>query len=41
MKWLEEILYTQDDEGIGYFVEVDLRYPDNKKNKEFYILSGK
>ena len=29
MKWLEEILNTPDDSDIGYFIEVDLRYPDN------------
>ena len=34
---LEEILNTTDDTGIGYFVEVDLKYPDNikKKTKNF------
>ena len=37
MKWLEEISNTQDDGGIGYFVEVDLRYPDKieEKTKKF------
>ena len=33
IKGLEEILNTQDDGGIGYFAEVDLRYPDNIKEK--------
>ena len=28
---LEVILITPDDNGIGYFVEVDLEYPDNIK----------
>ena len=31
--WLDEILNTPDDSYIGYFLEVDLRYPDNKKEK--------
>ena len=30
---LEEILNTPDDSDIGYFVEVDLTYPDNIKEK--------
>ena len=30
---LEEILNTEDDSQIGYFVEVDLIYPDNIKEK--------
>ena len=33
MNWLEEILYTPDESDIGYFVEVDLKYPDNIKVK--------
>ena len=33
MNWLEEILNTPDDSDIGYFVVVDLRYPDNIKGK--------
>ena len=34
---LEVILNTDDDSDIGYFVEVDLRYPDNKieQTKDF------
>ena len=34
---LEDILITPDDSDIGYFVEVDLIYPDNikKKTKNF------
>ena len=40
--WLDEILKTPDDNEIGYFLKVDLKYPDNiKKNKIFSILSGK
>ena len=30
---LEDILYTTDDSDIGYFVEVDLKYPDNIREK--------
>ena len=33
MNWLEEILNTPDDSDIGYFVAVNLRYPDNIKEK--------
>ena len=37
MNWLEEILNTPDDNEIGYFLELDLKYPDNikKKTKNF------
>ena len=37
MNWLEEILNTPDDSDIGYFLEVDLKYPDNieVKTKNF------
>ena len=39
MNWLQEILNTPDDNEIGYFLEVDIKYPDNKKEKtEFPIL---
>ena len=31
--WLEEILKTPDDSEIGYFLEVDLKYPDKIKEK--------
>ena len=31
--WLEEILNTPDDSDIGYFLEVELKYPDNIKEK--------
>ena len=30
---LEDILNTPDDSDFGYFVEVDLKYPDDKKEK--------
>ena len=30
---LEDILNTSDESDIGYFVEVDLKYPDNIKEK--------
>ena len=30
---LEEILNTPDDSDIGYFIETDLKYPDNIKEK--------
>ena len=30
---LEEILNTPDDRDIGYFFEVDLKYPDKIKEK--------
>ena len=30
---LKDIFSTNDDSDIGYFVEVDLRYPDNIKEK--------
>ena len=33
MKILNEILNTPDDSDIGYFVEVDLKYPDNIKGR--------
>ena len=33
MNWLEEILNTPDDSDIGYFLEVDLKYPDNIEEK--------
>ena len=32
-KWLDEILNTPDDADIGYFIEVDLKYPDKIKEK--------
>ena len=32
-KWLDEILNTPDDSEIGYFLEVDLKYPDSIKEK--------
>ena len=37
---LADFLNTPDDSGIGYFIDVDLKYPDNiKKNKETSICS--
>ena len=40
MSKLEEILNTPDDSYIGYFVEVEIRYPnDLKEKKEFPNLS--
>ena len=33
MKRLEEIMNTPDDSDIGYFLKVDLKYPDNIKQK--------
>ena len=30
---LEDILNTLDNSDIGYFIEVDLKYPDNIKEK--------
>ena len=35
--WLEEILNTPDDSEIGYFLEVDLKYPDDIKQKPKYF----
>ena len=37
MHKLEEILYTPYDSDIGFFIEVDIRYPDNinEKTKNF------
>ena len=32
-KWLDEILNTPDENEIGYVLEVDLKYPDNIKEK--------
>ena len=33
MNWLEEIINTPDDSHIAYFIEMDLKYPDNIKEK--------
>ena len=33
-KWLDEILNTPDDNENGYVLEVDLKYPDNIKEKQ-------
>ena len=35
---LEDILNTPDDSDIGYFIEVDLTNPDNKKEKTKLFL---
>ena len=35
--WIEEILNTPDDSEIGYFLEVDLKYPDKIKQKAKYF----
>ena len=35
--WLDEILNTPDDNEIGYLLEVDLKYPDNIKEKTKYF----
>ena len=35
--WLDEILTTPDDNEIGYFLEVDLKYSDNIKQKTRYF----
>ena len=34
---LEDILKTPDDSDIGYFIKVDLKYPDNIKQKTKYF----
>ena len=39
MDKLEGILKTADDSDIGYFVEVDLKYPDNKKQKKNFLFA--
>ena len=42
MNKLEEIINTSDGSNTGYFLEIDLRYPDNiTKNKDFSILFRK
>ena len=33
-KKLKKILNTPDDGDVGYFLEVDLRHPDEKKKKQ-------
>ena len=35
--WLDEILNTPDDSEIGFFLEVDLKYPDDIKQKTKYF----
>ena len=37
LNWLDKILNTPDDSEIGYFLEVDLKYPDNIKQKTKYF----
>ena len=39
MNWLEEILNTSDDNEIGYFLEVELKNPDNIKEKKRFFHS--
>ena len=36
MNKLEEILNTPDDSDMGYFVEAELKYPDNKKKQKIF-----
>ena len=36
-RWLDLILNTPDDNEIGYFLEVDLKYPDDIKQKTKYF----
>ena len=36
-RWLDIILNTSDDADIGYFLEVDLKCPDNIKQKTKYF----
>ena len=38
--WLEGILYTPGENEIGYFLKVDLKYPDNinRKQKNFHSV---
>ena len=36
-RWLDIILNTPDDADIGYFLEVDLKYPDDIKQKTKYF----
>ena len=33
MDKLEDVSNTEDDSDIGYFVEIDLKYPNNIKQK--------
>ena len=38
---IEDILKTPDDTDLGYFIEVDIKYPDNIKEKKqniFHLL---
>ena len=38
MDKLEEFLITPDDNDVGYFIEVDIKYPDNIKEKTKYFF---
>ena len=39
MNKVKEILNTPNDADIGYFLEVDMKYPDNmKKQRIFHLL---
>ena len=35
---VEDIINTPDDSGIGYFVEIDLKYPDEIKESFFHFV---
>ena len=37
----KDLLNTRDDSGIGYFLEVDIKYPDEKKGKKVFICPEK
>ena len=36
-RWSDIILNTPDDADIGYFLEIDLKYPDDMKQKTKYF----
>ena len=38
---LEDIVNTSEDSDIGYFIEVDLKYPDSFKKQEIFHLPVK
>ena len=41
MNKLAEILFSPDDSDVGYFIEVEIKYPDEtkQKNRDFSNLS--